>query len=90
MKNLTDQSKGSQPDQFKQSFKQINFDKLNTKLKPEYYNLFQSLGRVNDGVKTLVSLRNDVLQILESKSQYHLFQKKEKNVALDIKKYFNF
>lgn len=72
MKNLTDQSESHQ---FKQNFKQINFDKLNTKLKPEYYNLFQSLGRVNDGVKTLVSMRNDVLQILESKSQCHLFEK---------------
>ena len=72
MKNLTDQSE-SQSDLFKQNFKQINFDKLNTNLRPEYYNLFQSLSRVNDGVRTLVNMRNDVLQVLESKSQFHLF-----------------
>lgn len=57
-------------DEFQKNFKQINFEKLNSALKPEYYHLFQNLGRVKDGVQTLVKVRQDLLKLLEEKSTF--------------------
>ena len=50
---------------FEKNFTHINFEKLNKNLKPEYFELFQSLGRVKDGVQTLVKMREDLLNLLE-------------------------
>lgn len=49
-------------------FKYANFEKLNQNLKPEYYSLFQNLGRVKNGVSTLVKIRQDLLDMLEKKN----------------------
>ena len=54
---------------FDKNFKQLYFEKLNKNLKPEYYELFHSLGRVKDGVQTLVKMRQDLLNLLEEKSK---------------------
>ncbi|CAF0907496.1 unnamed protein product [Brachionus calyciflorus] len=54
-------------DEFNKNFRQINYDKLNATLRPEYNNLFQNLARVKDGVSTLVKLRADLLEVLEQK-----------------------
>ena len=57
------------PNEFAKNFKYANFERLNNNLKPDYYNLFTSLSRVNDGVETLVQLRENLLNILEDKSE---------------------
>ena len=51
----------------------VNFEKLSNLLKPDYYKLFSNLARVKDGVKTLVNIRADILDILESKSSFIAF-----------------
>ena len=53
------------PLDFEKNFTHNNFEKLNKNLKPEYFELFQSLGRVKDGVQTLVKMREDLLNLLE-------------------------
>ena len=55
-----------------EQLKQINYEKLTASLRPEYYYLFQHLGRVADGVKTLVRIREDVLAMLHEKSIFIL------------------
>lgn len=57
-------------EEFAQNFKQINYEKLNASLRPEYYTLFQNLARVKNGVSTLVKLREDLLHMLEQKSKH--------------------
>jgi hypothetical protein len=59
--------------ELEKNLNQIAYDKLNNNLKPEYYNLFQSLGRVKDGVQTLVKIREDILSLLEPKSIFFEF-----------------
>lgn len=54
--------------EFRKNFKQFNYDRLNNTLRPQYYSLFQNLGRVKDGVHTLVKIRHDLLTVLEDKS----------------------
>jgi hypothetical protein len=56
------------PDEFKANFKHLNYEKLAARLRPEYYSLFQNLGRVTDGVKTLVKMREEVLNMLQDSS----------------------
>ncbi len=51
--------------------KHLSFEKLNETLKPEYYSLFQNLGRVRDGVKTIIKIREDVLDLLQIKSEIY-------------------
>ena len=52
-----------------ETLRYTNFDKLNKSLRPDYYELFQSLGRVKDGVETVVNIRKDLLNLLEDKSE---------------------
>jgi len=58
--------------EFEKNFNQVNYEKLNKSLKPEYFELFQSLGRVKDGVQTLVKMRENLLNLLEEKSKIFL------------------
>lgn len=58
---------------FSKNFRLGNYDKLSTSIRPEYYNLFQNLARVKEGVSTLVKLRADLLQILEQKCRLLIF-----------------
>jgi hypothetical protein len=55
--------------EFRKNLKQSNYDKLSGMVRPQYYQLFQNLGRVKDGVHTLVKIRHDLLTMLEEKSK---------------------
>ena len=55
--------------EFEQNFKQSHFERLKKNLRPEYSVLFQNLGRVGNGVRTLVKMRQDLLGLLEEKSK---------------------
>ena len=66
------QSNKTQND-FEKNFNQNSYEKLNKNIKPEYYELFQSLGRVKDGVQTIVTMRQDLLSLLEEKSKLFVF-----------------
>ncbi len=57
-------------DQFKVNFKHLNYEKLAARLRPEYYSFFQNLGRVTDGVKTVVKIRENVLSVLQENNNY--------------------
>ena len=51
--------------EFESNFGSNSFEKLNSLLTPEYYNLFKSLSRVSDGAKTIIKIREDLLDIIE-------------------------
>lgn len=57
-------------EEFEKNFRKVNYEKLMSSLKPEYYGLFQNLGRVKDGVHVVVKIRQDLLNLLETKSIY--------------------
>jgi hypothetical protein len=59
---------------FSKNFKSSNFDKLNMNLTPGYYNFFTQLGRVKDGVQTVVKIRENLLTSLEHKSKFRIKQ----------------
>ncbi|RNA10854.1 malonyl- mitochondrial [Brachionus plicatilis] len=75
---LTNSSKNL--NDFSKNFRLGNYDKLSTSIRPEYYNLFQNLARVKEGVSTLVKLRADLLKILEQK--YELNTKIEEDLKI--------
>lgn len=56
--------------EFDKNFNQIHYEKLSKNIKPEYFDLFQSLGRVKDGVQTMVKMRQDLLNLLDEKSKF--------------------
>jgi hypothetical protein len=59
--------------EFVNGFSSANFERLSNQLKPEYFNFFKSLSRVNDGAQTIVKMREDLLGIIaDSKLHYCL------------------
>ena len=59
--------------EFESNFGSNSFEKLNSLLTPEYYNLFKSLSRVSDGAKTIIKIREDLLDIIEKSKNYDYF-----------------
>ena len=55
--------------EFEKNFTHFNHDKISALLKPDYYVLFKSLARVKNGVQTVVKLREDLLEIMETSKQ---------------------
>jgi flagellar biosynthesis component FlhA len=48
--------------EFQENFNSQNYIKLHDRIKPQYNSLFENLGRSQTGVKTLVKIRQDLIE----------------------------